>query len=66
MRQHERIRAYSEDLRRKIVEAAERGMSTSEAACTFFGLGISSVKRYVAAYREGRSLTPKKSAPVPA
>jgi transposase len=36
VRHHERIRAYSEDPRRKIVEAAERGMSTSEAACTFW------------------------------
>ena len=53
------MNAYSEDLRKKIVEAVERGMPKSEAAKTF-GVGISSVKRYVAAYREGRSLTPKK------
>jgi len=53
------MNAYSEDLRRKIVEAVERGMPKSEAARTF-GVGISSVKRYVATYREGRSLAPKK------
>jgi transposase len=53
------MNAYSEDLRKKIVEAVERGMPKIEAAKTF-GVGISSVKRYVAAYREGRSLTPKK------
>ena len=54
------MKAYSEDLRRKIVEAVEqRGMSKSEAARSF-GVGISSVKRYVAAAREGRSLAPKK------
>ena len=50
---------YSEDLRKKIVEAVERGMPKIEAARTF-GVGISSVKRYVATYREGRSLAPKK------
>jgi transposase len=50
---------YSEDLRKKIVEAVERGMPKIEAARTF-GVGISSVKRYAAAARQGRSLTPKK------
>jgi transposase len=59
MRDHGRMNAYSEDLRKKIVEAVERGMPKSEAARTF-GVGISSVKRYVATYREGRSLAPKK------
>jgi transposase len=58
IRHHERMNAYSEDLRRKIVEAVERGMPKIEAARAF-GVGISSVKRYVATYREGRSLAPK-------
>jgi transposase len=53
------MNAYSEDLRKKIVEAVERGMPKIEAARTF-GVGISSVKRYVATYREGGSLAPKK------
>jgi transposase len=53
------MNAYSEDLRKKIVEAVERGMPKIEAARAF-GVGISSVKRYVASYREGRSLAPKK------
>jgi transposase len=53
------MNAYSEDLRKKIVEAVQRGMPKIEAARTF-GVGISSVKRYVAAARQGRSLTPKK------
>lgn len=53
------MNAYSQDLRTKIVEARERGMTTVEVAKTF-GVGISSVKRYVAAYREGRSLAPKR------
>jgi transposase len=37
----------------------ERGMPKIETARTF-GVGISSLKRYVASYREGRSLAPNK------
>jgi transposase len=51
--------AYSLDLRKKIVEAKERGMPTVEVANTF-GVGVSTVKRYAATAREGRSLAPKK------
>ena len=51
--------AYSLDLRKKIVAAKERGMPTSEVARTF-GVGLSTVKRYAAAAREGSSLAPKK------
>jgi len=40
------MRAYSEDLRKKVVEAVKRGMKKSEAPYTF-GLSLSSVKRYV-------------------
>jgi transposase len=53
------MNAYSLDLRKKIVEAKERGTSTAEIAKTF-GVGASTVKRYAAAAREGRSLAPKK------
>jgi len=53
------MKAYSEDLRKKILQAVDRGMPKSEAARTF-GVSRSSVKRYAAARREGRSLTPKK------
>jgi transposase len=53
--------AYSEDLRRKIVEAVqERRMNQSEAARAF-GVSRSSVKRYVKAVREGRPLLPGKA-----
>ncbi len=51
--------AYSLDLRKKIVGAKQRGMPTAEVARTF-GVGASTVKRYAAAAREGRSLAPKK------
>jgi transposase len=53
------MKAYSEDLRKKILEAVDRGMPKSEAARTF-GVSRSSVKRYAAARREGRPLTPRK------
>jgi transposase len=53
------MKAYSEDLRKKILEAVDRGMPKSQAARTF-GVSRSSVKRYAAARREGRPLTPKK------
>ena len=59
VRHHGRMKAYSEDLRRKIVEAVEKGTSKSEAARAF-GVGLSSVQRYVAMAREGKSLYPKK------
>jgi transposase len=60
VRHHARMDAYySEDLRKKIVEAVERGMPKGEAA-RLFGVGISSVKRYVATAGAGRSLAPKK------
>ena len=54
------MRAYSVDLRWKIVEAVWRGMSKAEAAHAF-GVGISSVKRYVNMAWEGKSLAPKKA-----
>ena len=54
------MRAYSEDLRKKIVAAIERGMSKPQAARTF-DVSLSSVKRYARSARQGDSLTPKKS-----
>ena len=57
---HADMNAYSEDLRKKIVEAKERGMPTVEVARTF-GVGLSSVKRYAKTVREGESLSPKSS-----
>jgi transposase len=54
------MKAYSEDLRRKVVEAVQqRGMGKSEAARSF-GMSLSSVKRYVAKARQGDSLSPRK------
>lgn len=54
------MNAYSEDLRKKIVEAiSERGMGKSEAARTF-SVSLSSVQRYVGMASKGESLAPKK------
>jgi transposase len=56
---HVYVNAYSEDLRKKIVEALSRGMGKSEAAHTF-SVSLSSVKRYAKTVEEGHSLAPKK------
>jgi transposase len=54
------MNGYSEDLRKRVVSAVERGMSKSQAARTF-SVSLSSVKRYVNKADRGESLTPKKS-----
>jgi transposase len=54
------MKAYSEDLRKKVVEAVQqRGTSKSEAA-RLFGISLSSVKRYTKLADRGESLTPRK------
>jgi transposase len=54
------MKAYSEDLRRKVVQAVhQRGMSKSQAA-RLFSVSLSSVKRYVRLADQGESLVPKK------
>src|SRR5215207_10170403 len=54
------MRAYSEDLRHKVVKAVERSMSKAQAA-RLFDVSLSSVKRYASITREGGSLVPKQS-----
>ena len=54
------MKAYSKDLRRKIVDAIERGMPKAEAARTF-GVGISTVKRYATKAQKGEPLEPGKA-----
>src|SRR5919112_5924856 len=53
------MNAYSEDLRKKIVEALGRGMGKSEATRAF-SVSLSSIKRYATLAEEGGSLAPKK------
>jgi transposase len=57
---HGRMKAYSEDLRKKIVAAIERGMPKAQAA-RLFDVSLASVKRYSRIAREGGSLEPRKS-----
>jgi transposase len=54
------MRAYSEDLRKKIVAAIKRGMSKAQAA-RLFDVSLSSVKRYSRTANQGGSLRPRKS-----
>jgi transposase len=54
------MKAYSIDLRQKIVDAIGHGMPKAEAARTF-GVGISTVKRYATKARRGESLQPGKA-----
>jgi transposase len=53
------MNAYSEDLRKKIVKALDRGATKSETARTL-GVSRSSVKRYAKLADEGRPLAPKR------
>jgi transposase len=53
------MRAYSTDLRRKIVDAVKRGLTKTEVARTF-GVSRSSVKRYVNRDQEFGSLVPSR------
>jgi transposase len=54
------MKAYSKDLREKIVGAIGRGMPKAQAARTF-GVGISTVKRYVSKAQRGESLEAGKA-----
>jgi transposase len=55
------MRAYSEDLRKKIVAAIEqRGMPKAQAA-RLFDVSLSSVKRYARIASQGESLKPRQS-----
>jgi transposase len=54
------MKAYSVDLRERIVAAVRRGMSKAQAARTF-GVGATSVKRYVKLAEQGKPLSPGKA-----
>ena len=54
------MKPYSEDLRKKVVQAVhQRAMSKSQAA-RLFGISLSSLKRYVRLANQGESLAPRK------
>jgi transposase len=54
------MKAYSVDLRRKIVEALSTGTPKAQAARAF-GVGLSTVKRYAGRAERGEGLAPRKS-----
>ena len=60
MAHYSKMKAYSVDLREKIVAAVGHGMSKAQTARTF-GVGATSVKRYVKLAEEGKSLSPGKA-----
>jgi transposase len=53
------MKPYSEDLRTRIVQAAEGGMSKC-AVARLFGVCLSSVKRYLRIAQRGKWLAPRK------
>jgi transposase len=59
MMHHLKMNAYSLDRREKIVVAVRRGRSKAQAARTF-GVGATSVKRYVKLVEEGKPLSKAK------
>ena len=54
------MKAYSLDLREKIIATVGHGMSKAQAARTF-GVGATSVKRYVKLAVQGKPLSPGKA-----
>src|SRR3954447_10952803 len=60
------MRAYSMDLRERVVAAVDRGM-TQEQAATIFGVSVNTVGRYLARRRDTGSLAPTahRHGPVP-
>ena len=54
------MKAYSVDLRQKIVEAISTGTPKARVARTF-GVGLSTVKRYAGRAERGEGLAPRKS-----
>jgi len=57
---HLKMKAYSVDLREKIVAAVRCGMSKAQAARTF-RVGATSVRRYAKLAEEGKPLNPGKA-----
>jgi transposase len=52
------MKAYSEDLRRRVLAGVDRGLPRSEAA-RVFGVSRATVKRYLALRRETGALAPR-------
>ena len=59
------MRAYSKDLRLRVLAAVERGMPRREVAETFGVFSVSTVKRYLRLRRQTGGVEPKKPIPGP-
>ena len=53
------MKAYSQDLRQRIVRAVEQGTSRSDVAC-LFNVSPSTIKRYLRQKREKGDIQPKR------
>jgi transposase len=60
MADHWCMKAYSEDLRQKVVQAVQRRGTSKSQVARLFGVSLSSVKRYTRLASQGESLTPRK------
>ena len=56
---HLRMRAYSLDSKRKVVEPVIRGLPKAEPARSF-GIGVPTLKRYVGKAHKGEDMVPRK------
>jgi hypothetical protein len=56
---HLRMRAYSLDSKRKVVEPVIRGRPKAEPARSF-GIGVPTLKRYVGKAHKGEDMVPRK------
>jgi transposase len=54
------MNAYSKDLRLRVLEAVDRGVPRKEVA-EFFGVSVSTIKRYIKRRRAGEGLEPRPS-----
>jgi transposase len=54
------MNAYSKDLRLRVLDALDRGLSRKEVS-NLLGLSVSTIKRYVKRRRQGEDLQPKPS-----
>jgi len=59
------MRAYSKDLRLRVLAAVDRGMPRGEVAETFVGVSVSTVKRYLRLRRETGGVVEPKPIPGP-
>jgi transposase len=57
---HGAMKAYSEDLRQKVVEAVEQRRTSKSEAARLFSISLSSVKRYTKLASRGEPLAPRK------